>query len=173
MIDEIKNSKALTLFITDKCEENQICVSIDNSIPKTNYVVIKVDQHYNSLRLKNTPPSLDCLIAVKCRDNDYIIYLVELKNIKSPAGFKVDNIYKKFKTTIDDFMGSRFKNIFQNHKYKIKWLYLYFVTDPYRGRRPRQGTTKMDSLLLKKPFLFQGKRYIISHKLPNPMITNC
>lgn len=160
-------------YITDKCEENQICVSIDNSIPRTNYVVIKVDQHYNSLRLKNTPPSLDCLIAVKCRDNDYIIYLVELKNIKSQAGFKVDNIYQKFKTTIDDFMGSRFRNIFHNKKYNVKRLHLYFVTNPYRKRRLREGTTKMDSLLSRKPFEFQGKLYVLKHKLPNPMIKNC
>jgi hypothetical protein len=173
MIDELKKTKSLTPFITDKCEENQICVTMDNSIPKTNYVVIKVDDHYNSLRLKKTPPSVDCLITVKCRDNGYIIYLVELKNIKSPAGFKIDNVYNKFKTTIEDFMEILFRNIFHNPKYNVKRLHLYFVTDPYGKRRLRTGTTKMDSLLSRKPFKFQGKLYMLNHKLPNPMITNC
>lgn len=173
MINVIKKTEQLTPFITDKCEENQICVSMDYNIPKTNYVVIKVDQYYNSLRLPNTPPSLDCLITVRCTDDDYIIYLVELKNIKSPKGFIVNNIYNKFKTTIEDFMEIKFKNIFHDPEFNIKKLHLYFVTDPYGKRRFTQGTTKMDSLLSRKPFQFQGKLFMLEHSLPNPMIKNC
>lgn len=177
MINKILHSEELEPFISDTCEENNICVNMDESILKTHYTIIKVDRYYNSLHLGKTPPSVDCLIVLKCRDNDFAIYLVELKNIKSSKNFDIDHIYNKFKSTIENFMAHRFKNIFQNEKrYKIKILYLYFVTCPYgedEKSRRKGGTTKLDSLLARNPFKFQGKLYQIKHKIPNPIINRC
>lgn len=171
MIDKIKNTASLKPFITNRCEEKRIFVSMAGDILPDNYLVIKVDSYYNSLNLSDTPPSVDCLIPLKCSDNSCVIYLVELKNIKSPRRFKLDNIYGKFKTTIEDFMGKRFKKIFYDERLSIKNLELYFVSKLYKSRR-LEGT-KMDSLLSRKPFEFRGKIYQISPELPNPLIKNC
>lgn len=178
MINKIKHTPALEPHITDQCEENQVCVSMDGDISNDNYLVLKVDNYYNSLNighLGKTPPSIDCLIPLRCADKQFIIYLVELKNIKSPGGFTVEEIYNKFKTTIENFMGKRFKNIFLSPRHQIKKLFLYFVTNPYgeTEKRRRQEGSKMDALLARKPFKFRGKRYQIQHKLPNPIIKNC
>jgi len=179
MINKIIHTKELELFISDTCEENNICVNMDESILKAHYTIIKVDRYYNSLHLghlRKTPPSVDCLIALKCRDNEFVIYLVELKNIKSSKNFEIDNIYNKFKSTIENFMGSRFKKIFHNERYKIKFLHLYFVTRPYgedEKSRRKEGTTKLDSLVARKPFKFLGKRCQIKHKIPDPIIKRC
>ena len=175
MINKIKYKKELEPFITDACEENKIFVSMAGDIPPNNYLVIKVDKYYNSLKLSHTPSSVDCLILLKCFDNDFVIYLIELKNIKSPKGFKVDNIFSKFETTIKNFMSKRFKDIFLNKRYTIKDLHLFFVTNPYRKSEKfrRKESTRMDFLLSIKPFRFRGKKYQLEHKLPSPMIRNC
>ena len=175
MINQIKYTNSLKNCIADRCEENEIFVSMADDIPQINYLVLKVDNYYNSLNLDKTPPSVDCLVTLKCRDSDFVVYLIELKNIKSPGGFKVENIYNKFKTTIDNFMGSRFRNIFHNDRYTIKYLQLYFVTAAYRESEKlwRKEGTKIDVLRSLKPFKFKGKRYQIKHKLPNPLINSC
>ncbi|MCK5056826.1 MAG: hypothetical protein KAT34_09240 [Candidatus Aminicenantes bacterium] len=177
MINKTRYTEKLKPYITDKCEENKISVTMEMDIPAKNYLVIKVDNFYNELGLKNTPPSVDCLILLKCADNSFFICLIELKDIKSPGGFSVDNIYIKFKTTIENFMGSRFKNIFQNKRFIVKKLQIFFVTDPYGDKnskrsRKREGT-KLDTLLSRTPFQFRGKRYLVKHKLPNPIIQKC
>ncbi len=171
MINKIKDTEALKPFITDECEENKIFVNMADDIPQNNYLVIKVDRYYNSLNLSDTPPSVDCLVLLKCADSSYVLYLVELKNIKRPRRFKIDNIRDKFKTTIDDFMSTRFKDIFHSEKLPIKDLRLYFVTNLYKT--PRKDTTKMDSLLSRLPFEFRGKIKQIEPELPNPLIKNC
>jgi hypothetical protein len=175
MINKIKNTKALQPFITDKCEENEVAAEMDETIHPDNYLVLKVDNYYNSLHLANTPPSVDCLVPLKCRDNGFIIHLIELKKIKRPGSFSVKNLYKKFKTTIENFMAKRFKNIFHNEKYyTIKRLELYFVTSSYDEKiRRKEGTTRMDTLLARPPFRFMRKKYQIKHKLPNPIIKSC
>jgi len=171
MINKIKYTEALKPFITHECEENKIFVSMADDIPKNNYLVIKVDRYYNSLKLSDTPPSVDCLVLLKCTDNHYVLFLVELKKIKRPRSFKIDNIRGKFRTTIDDFMSTRFKDIFHSETLPVKELHLYFVTNLYKT--PRKDTTRMDSLLSLKPFKFRGRNYQISHKHPNPLIKNC
>lgn len=171
MIDKIKNTEALKPFITHECEENKISVNMTDDIPQNNYLVIKVDKYYNSQRLSDTPPSVDCLVLLKCTDNRYVLYLVELKRFKKARGLKKDSIQGKFKTTIDDFMSTTFKDIFHSERFPIKDIHLYLVTNRYK--KPHRGTTRLDLLLDIKPFEFRGKLYQISHKLPNPLIKNC
>ena len=87
MINQIKYTDSLKDYVTRQCEENKIFVSMADDILPDNYMVIKIDNYYNSLNLGNTPPSVDCLVVLKCHDNDFIIYLVELKNVRSPGSF--------------------------------------------------------------------------------------
>lgn len=175
MINQIKYDKPLKAFICYECEENRYAVEMAEDIGSDDFVVIKVDNYYNSLKLKKTPPSIDCLLPLKCCENVFIIYLIELRNVKSPEGFETRNIYDKFKTTIENFMGRRFRNIFLNERYVIRSLQLYFVTAAYgkTGGNWRKEGTKLDVLRSMKPFKFRGKRYQIKHKLPNPLIGKC
>jgi len=177
MIDKIKQHPELKPFIAGRCEENEIFVSMAKDIPPGNYVVLKVDRYYGSLKLKQTPPSIDCLVPVKCSNQGFIIYLVELKKIKSPKGFTVNNIYGKFKTVIEDFMTVRYAGIFLDRSYRIEDLRLYFVTNPYRYRQKvtshRRESTRMDALLSRGPFKFRDRLYQLKHILPNPVIENC
>lgn len=170
MINKIKYTEALKPFITHECEENKISASKADDIPCDNYLVIKVDDYYNSLKRSDTPLSIDCLIPLRCIDKRYIIYLIELKDTKATR-FTVDEIYGKFKTTIEDFMSRRFKTIFLNKRFEIKRLRLYFVTKHYKSYR--SDSTKMDFLLSKKPFKFRGRKYQFERKMPEPLIKNC
>ncbi len=148
-----------------------------DNILDDNYVVVRMDKYYTSLNLghlRQTPPSIDCLIVLKCSDGSFIIYLIELKNIKRPSGFEAPNIYMKFKTAIEDFMSVRFKDIFLDPGYRIKNIHLYFVSNPYRLKdisHKREGT-KMDKLLSYKPFQFRGitRAIKIENKISSPTI---
>lgn len=181
MIEAIKSEESLQPFLTDECQENRCAAEIDETIEKEDIAIIKIDDYYNSLKLSKTPPSIDHLITVSREEGDFNLFLVELKDIKSPRYFKVDNIKKKFRTTIDDFMSIKYKVIFLNEVYKINKIRLYFVTDPYdwtnkdipkeKLEKVRKGT-KLDLVMQVKPFRFRGKLYQIKHELPNPLITN-
>jgi hypothetical protein len=122
--------------------------------------------------MHNPPPSIDCLIIVKCDTNKcYDFYLVELKSIKSTKGFKIGNIQQKFATTIDKFLKDEFASILLNHDYCINNFKLYFVSDAYRLQlfpkntkeqyAKKLGTTKYASFLLQKPYEFRNKKTLI------------
>ena len=74
MINRIKYQKSLKDFTGYECEENKYFVKMADDIPGDHYLVIKVDNYYNSLNLAKTPPSIDCLVPLKCRNNDFVIY---------------------------------------------------------------------------------------------------
>jgi hypothetical protein len=180
MIDKIKKHPVLKSFTASRCEENKISVSMAEDIPPGNYVVLKVDEYYRSLKLGRTPPSIDCLVPVKCSTNGFFIYLIELKNIKSPKGFTINGIYSKFKTTIEDFMAVRFADIFLDRSYKIDDMKLYFFSNHY-GLKPnrlreishRREGTKMEALLFRKPFKFRDQVCQLENEPFKLVIENC
>ncbi len=163
--------------ITSTCAENDLAATMDSRIPADSFVIIKVDSYYSSLKLCHTPPSIDCLIVLKCADGQFVIYLVELKNIKSPSGFDHSNIYGKFKTTLEDFMSQRFQDIFFDPHQRIKDIHLYFVSNPYRLTHisHKKEGTKMDKLLSHKPFKFRGiiSDIKIKNEISCPIIEGC
>lgn len=189
MIAQIKNEAALKPFLADKCEDNGVCAIIEDGIREDDIAIVKVDDYYNATeKYPDIPPSADFLVSVDCAGSCYALYVVEFKNIKSPKGFSVKNIYEKFRTTVEDFMSSRFAHIYCNKGYRIKDLIIYFVADPYRLKkaglssyseykagkvaRGKTDSTKIDNLLSQKPLKFRGKLYLIKHDPPpNPIIT--
>lgn len=185
MFDDIYSEPLLFNLIRELCDENDICVEISNQISDDDYLVLKIDQYYNSQNMHNPPPSVDCLIIVKCYENEcYDLYLVELRDIRSVKGFKVKNIIQKFQTTIDDFMGARFSHIFLNEDYCVNMLKMCFVSDACRIKikypditenqyRKKILNTKLDMLQSIKPMRFRNKIAHINPMLPNPMVTPC
>lgn len=179
MINQIKNHNILNKYLSLNCEENGVCATIDNTLTNNETAIVKVDDYYND-KIQNInpiPPAADFLVSVLCENNNYVLYIIELKNISSPNGFDVKNVYNKFKTTINDFMNYRFSAIYLNNSYNIKDLFIYFVTNPYHNKNiddyneKKKGTTKIDNLLSQKPFEFKNKFYLIKYEIPpNPII---
>ena len=167
MLERIKSDPVLSRFLIPRCEDEGICVSFDSGISAHDYIIIKVDNYYNSLGMSKTPPSPDCLIVLKCRDNGYSLTLVELKGVGNSKGFELANLVGKFRTCLDDFISIRFKDLlFKDYK-DVK---LYFVSeiDVYK----RDIGLKMD-LLINTRIHYNGKSYLIRPYMPTPSIKRC
>ncbi len=186
MFDEIMQDNELLALLRNQCGEEGISAEFDQQIKEDSYIILKLDAYYNSLKMKHTPPSADCLIIVKCDLNQgYNFYLIELRNTNSPDGFKIEKIKNKFQTVIEDFLTNRFGNIFLNNSYKINNLYLFFISDPYNKRRKNitdeeydiflnTRGLKLKALHLIKPFKFREKIAHIKTPLPDRIcVTPC
>jgi len=140
MFKNIRSNKELYSIITTCCCENDIKVNFSEFLEENfdeKVLILKPDLFYSSKKITNPPPAVDCLILVKCNNNkEYSLYLVELKNIKSPKGFNKKNIENKFKTVLVDFLQNKFKNIFMQEKYCD--FNCYFVSNPYRCKNITQ-----------------------------------
>jgi len=184
MFKKIYQNPKLYSIISSYCEENnvEVCLSKDLDINSDDkLIILKPDEHYSSKNMPKPPPSIDCLILVKC-DNckGYDIHLVELKDIKSQSGFDKENIISKFKTVINDFLQNEFKNIFLEENYCN--FNCWFVSNPYGCRNMSQEEydkkihdeeLKLDYFNSIKPFKFKNKISLIKPILPNPMISEC
>jgi len=184
MFEAILNDPELFALHREACEENEICIEFADRLTDDKYIILKIDAYYSSSKMHNPPPSIDCLIIVKCDTNAcYDFYLVELKNIKSTKGFDIKNLKQKFTTVIEDFLKTRFADIFLNPKYCINEFKLYFISDACRLKkraniseeqyRKKLLTTKYKLFTLLKPFEFRNKRAVIEPLLPNPLIKEC
>lgn len=181
MFDAIYDNQDLLTIIRNECCENGYKVSIAEELHDSNSVLIlKIDAYFNSVNIHNPPPSVDCLIIVKCATNDcYSIHLAELRNISSPNGFNKENIVSKFQTTIDTFLKDKFATIFSNQTYCS--FKCYFVTNPYNFQGNQSdydehinaNGLKLDFFSGIEPFELWGKYALIEPKLPNPAIVPC
>lgn len=182
MISEILNHSELKKIIVKCCSENNVEATISSNIDKADFVILKIDKYYTSLLLANTPKSVDCLIVLRCDDNTFMLFIIELRDIKNLAGFSAKEIYQKFETTINNFLREKFSEFFFSDNYDIKDLKLLFITDPLNIQNKKytlnqiknriQGT-KIEILLLMRPFKFGSRYYSISYEVPNPIIQNC
>lgn len=166
MIRRLRDSN-LAEFIEQDCCENGICVEISSSIPDNELIIIKVDKFYASLNLELTPPSIDCLIVQKCQGNYYKLTLVELKNITQGRHFDLENMTNKFKTALDDFIGRKFREIFDRN-FVIGKLLFVSRQDIYS----RDIGLKME-MLIGSILKFQGRRYIIEPRMPKWEVKTC
>jgi len=181
MFSTIYDIEDLRTIIRNECCENGYEVSIAEELHNSgNVLILKIDAYFNSANMHNPPPSVDCLVIVKCDANDcYNIYLAELRNISSSNGFNKENIVSKFQTTVDVFLKDKFSTIFLNQTYcNFK---CYFVTNPYRFQGSQSdydeyinaNGLRLDYFIGIEPFEFNGKYALIEPKLPNPTIIPC
>ncbi len=166
MLDNIRNHKILSKYTTTKCEEKGVCVDIDNRISKDDYVIIKVDDYYNSFNPPR-PASPDCLVILKCKGSGYAMYIVELKSIHSSRGFEIKNMDEKFKTCLYDFIGNKFRDMLDIDYKRIK---LYFVSNIEIYRRDMGLKLKV---LQGKRYKYRNKKYFIEPLMPVPAIKPC
>lgn len=186
MIHQIKSDKQLIPYLCDVIEDEGIEVGIEEGLAGEKLAIIKVDDYYNGQHMPLTPKAIDYLVVVDCECDAYVMYLFELKNVKSPKFLEIGSIHEKFETTIEDFLSKRFDTIFMNDKYKYKKILLYLISDAYgiSGRYGsygeyralcdkinRKDSLKVERNLGAKLFRFRGKILHISYDIPpNPIV---
>lgn len=132
MIQQINQTDGLKKYITHEIEDAGLAVAVDSKLNLDEYIGIKVDDYYMGLHLRGeTPKAVDFIVTVDCQCDAYCLYILELKNVKSPKGYTTKDIIEKFETAIDRFIKEDFKEIFLNDKYKYKEIKLYLVTSAY------------------------------------------
>lgn len=186
MIRQIKTNRELVPYLCSEIQDEGIHVEIDQKLTEEKYAVVKVDDFYNGLHLSVIPKSIDFLAAVDCECDAYLLYLLELKNVKNPKFLIMKDIHEKFQNTIEDFMSNRFRDIFLNDRYKYKDIKLYLVSDAYglqgkyqtyeqykavREKINQRDSLKIDLALGGKLYRFKNRVVQIQYDLPpNPVI---
>jgi len=181
MLNKIALKTELIPFFTEYLMENGVGVIISEAMPQDSYMAIDIDKYYHYIVPNKTPAIADIiLVARKLSLKElYHIYIIEMKNIKSPDGFKVNNVYEKFRTVIEDFMKIRYSDIFMDEKYQIEKFRLFFITDAYRlkkrGWTEKQINsfllgTKIEALQSMPVFYYRNFRAVVEYKLPNPTL---
>jgi hypothetical protein len=181
MLRKIKDKNELNEFFTNDLMENEYGIIIDAAMPPDSYIAIDVDKYYHFVNAYTTPATADILLAAqKLSQKDmFHIYIIEMKNIKSPRNFKVENIYAKFKTVIDDFMKNRYADIFMEQSFHVGRFRLLFITDAYklkrRGLTEKQiksflSETKIAVLQAMPLFKYRNFKAMIEYQLPNPLL---
>ena len=179
LIDLLKADPVISQYLCNECKEHEVSIEIDPKIIDNDILIIKIDDYYNKMEpLISRPKSPDCLIIQRCYENNYILYIVELKNIKNQDGFTVKGIEEKFITCLDDFMSIRFANYFHNNSFYYKNIKLFFIADPYGFKKNPEMQLKMrghklDLLIAIRIPRYFGKHLFIDHKIPNPQINSC
>lgn len=189
MIAMIKDCSALKDYICYEFSDEGIQVDIDPSLTKREYVGVKVDDYYNDSLGTEAPKSVDFLISVDCQCNNYVLYILEYKNVNSPRHLNIKDIQEKFTNTINDFVKNRFSSIYANDKFVYKDVFLYLVSDAYKikdkfksheeylkyleykGKVLEKDSLKVDRNLQNKIYNIRGKLRRINYEIPpNPLI---
>ncbi len=159
LLTRIRQHLELAPFVRKSCTDDGMTFAIDDRIEADDYVVIKVDDYFNSLGLDQTPPAPDCLIILRCREGGYALAIVELKRIKVASRFKVNNVAEKFSTCFDDFIEGRFPDLLSRDYKRIQ---LFFETKLKRKAATADTTRGLRlEALLSKRFKFRGRNLLI------------
>lgn len=139
LIHHLSNHPELTDFLCTDCRENNVGVNFSQSISPSDYVIIKIDSYFNRM-IHPTPAGVDCLIVQKCQNNDYKLYIVELKNIEKLRD--INHIREKFQNCFDIFMSDKFRD-FSMIQVSTSHLYSSFLYQ-------RQAKTKFGKIDFRK-----------------------
>lgn len=188
MIQTITQHPKLKRFTSHSIEDAGIGVGVDTRLTEADYIGIKVDNYYMSLKLQGeTPKAVDFIVSVDCQCSAYVLYIIEFKNTDSPQQYSSKDICDKFDTAINRFMAKDFKDIFQNDKFKYKDIRLYLVTSAYKAaakygnfqkyleirKKVNQKDTLVNDIALSgRIFVFRGRHLRIEREIPpNPIIS--
>ncbi|MCU0470511.1 MAG: hypothetical protein MUF58_18125 [Arcicella sp.] len=173
LIQKIQEDPILSKFLCDDCEENGVGINIGTEVKRDDFIIIRVDEFYNkTVHDDSRPKSPDCLIIQHCGNNRFVLYLIELKAIKSLKTENMGDIRDKFQNCFSDFMSDRFREYFYNTDYEFV-IKLYFISDPRETKIDKGKATRMDSLLALRQPRFANRIYPIKPKNPNPIIQPC
>lgn len=130
MFEQITNHVTLYGLRCHVCAENNCSVTFsdellaDGELDEQKVLILKPDLYYHSSKILNPPKSPDCLILIRCAENEqYNLYLIELKDVSNTKNLKHKDIRLKFETMINLFF-KEFKEIFEARNYKNIYFYL-------------------------------------------------
>ena len=185
MIRMIRSDLRLTPYLAKRLYDAGIEVGIDSSLRQDDYAAVKVDDYYDGRHMPNQPKAVDFVVTVDCECNWYVLYILELKNVKNQEGLNIPDIQEKFANTLKLFLQEDFKEIFVNDRFKYRAVKLYLVSDAYHeaGKFQTHGeaaavrekagrdSLKIDIALTSKVYRFRGKLVRIQYDIPpNPII---
>ena len=175
MINAIQKKKEINKYLCHSFSDSGINVDVDSKLTTAEYIGVKVDDYYNAILPMIAPKSVDFIITVDCSCNSYVLYILEFKNLKKPKSLHINEIHEKFDTTVNDFIKSRFKDIFLNDRFKYKKVLLYLVSDIYNevGKTSHhvRDSLKVDTNLAAKLYKIKGIITSIQYDIPpNPLI---
>jgi len=170
LIERLRNESSIQSFIVSECEDEGICVEFTPKIDRNSVLIIKVDDFYNAQHLKIRPASVDCLIIQFCQENQYQVYLVELKNVQKQQFIHRKNLHEKFKNTLYDFIRNQLVDYFYDEKYECQFR---LILNAGKQENQQIKILSLDFLLSLSPILFQGKRYGIHGFPPNFVVKPC
>lgn len=171
MINRIKGEKLLAPYVRQSCEDEGLCVKVDDNLTENDYAVVKMDDYYNNSRITPIPPSVDFIVSVDCVLENYVLYIMEFKNVKKRYALRSIDITNKFSTAIKDFMSIRFKDIFCDDRYKYKRILAYLIhpLQTIEDTYPKD-TLRREKDLSRIPYKFRGVRFQIEEKNPSDVI---
>jgi len=168
LLNQLREEATITDFFRPECEDEGICIEMDEEIGEDNILIIKPDDYYNSLNLEKTPASVDCLIIQYCESGIYKIYLIELKNFKNARQIDKKNLIEKYRTTLFDFISDRYRHIFNEFEFKTYlWLCAGKVTEE------KIKNYSLDFLLSLDHIKFRGLWLGVNGFPPVPTIKSC
>lgn len=185
LISELLIKDELKPFFVDEIKENNAEVIIDASYYQegklnNNCILnISIDSFYASLKLAETPCSIDNLVLLKRDDNRFSLYLIELKDVQKMKRLDPRKINEKFKTTIFDFMKAKYQDNFEHDDIKVHEFNLWLVCNKFKfvkgpidevEYRKKIENTVIEQLMLLKPFTFKGKWSRITPMYPGAEI---
>lgn len=190
MFDAIYAEPELFAIVRQHCRENDVGATIssqlldaDGYLIHDRILVLKLDALYSSQNMHNPPPAPDYLVIVRCGDNTYEGYIIELRDTHQTGAVRASQILPKFRTAVDDFLSRRYRHIFfVGDEVIFKNLRLYLVTDPlglqskgfsdqeYKSRI--RGTT-LDAYASLEPVIVGRRACLIEPVLPDPTLEPC
>lgn len=188
MIAQIESDEKLQEHCTRKFEDEGVVIEVDPHLRSKEYVGVKVDDYYNSLKPKRENfKTVDFVISVDCVSNKYALYIMEFKGTKDKS-YTTGEIEEKFQNTIESYLSEDFAEIYCNPRYAYKSILLYLVTtankkimalpreqrDAYRKIAFQIGdkdTARADEAMSRKLFEFRGQYMTIEMECPpDPII---
>jgi hypothetical protein len=148
--------------------------------------ILKLDAYcaYNSKYTPNPPQVIDNLVIVKCCDGSISIHMIELRCScgRNPTRrLNPSEILGKFITAANDFIGTRYAEIFK--KMSIKDVKAYLVSDPWQLASRSDGgdlfkkkikLSSLDAYSSMKPINVLGRSVLINPVMPpQPIIKGC
>lgn len=190
MFDRIYADPDLFAIVRQHCRENDVGATVAaalldfrGDLDHERVIVLKLDSLYSSQNMHNPPPAPDYLVIVRCCDDSYEGYIIELRDSGQTGAVRASQILPKFRTAVEDFLERRYRHLFfDGDDIVFKSLKLYLVTDPLGIRskglsdaeyKTRIRGTTLDAYSTLKPVVVGKRALLIEPVLPDPTIEPC
>ncbi len=185
MIDDIYCHSVLGGVVAYDISEEGVEVEIGDSLKDQNddllhekIAIVQPDRFYNTKDFATPPKSVDNVVVVKDDEDNFYLYVIELKSTCKTKRINRQELAEKFDTTFKDFLIERFGDVF-NGAMPLMSLHAWVVCDPMRLANSNMSieeyekkikSSVIDFEVLMKPVRFKDRIALIRAMLPPPLI---